>query len=56
VEAEKLRKEVSDKEELICQASRAFERAGEKLKEIREETDIDKEEMKSQIQELETVS
>jgi hypothetical protein len=57
---EQLRKEVSDKEDLICQAAKAFELADkehqEELKKIQEERDIEKEEMKSRIQELETVS
>ncbi|PNF41505.1 hypothetical protein B7P43_G13036, partial [Cryptotermes secundus] len=58
VEAEQLRKEVSDKEVLICQAAKALELADEEhqgeLKKIREERHIEKEEMKSRIQELET--
>jgi hypothetical protein len=60
VEAEKLRKEVSDKQELLMKAEGALivleEDHQVKLKQIQEERDIEKEEMKSRIQELDTVS
>jgi hypothetical protein len=53
-------KEVSDKQELLMKAEGALivlqEDHQVKLKHIQEERDIEKEEMKSQIQELETVS
>jgi hypothetical protein len=54
-----LRKEVSDKQVLLCQAAKVLdlvEEHQEELKKIQEERDIEKEEMKSRIQELETVS
>jgi hypothetical protein len=60
VEAEQLRKKVSDKEVLICQAAKALELADEEyqreVKKLLEERDIEKKEIKSRIEELETVS
>jgi hypothetical protein len=60
VEAEKLRKEVSDKQELLMKAEGALivleEDHQVKLKKIQEERNIEKEEMKLRIRHLETVS
>ncbi|PSN39824.1 hypothetical protein C0J52_19185 [Blattella germanica] len=59
VEAESLRKEVSDKQELLCQAAKAMDLIEEQhrgeLKKIQEERDIEKEQMESKIKELENV-
>jgi hypothetical protein len=60
VEAETLRKDVCDKQELLCQAARALdlmeEQHREELKKIQEERDLEKGMLESRIHELEAVS
>lgn len=60
VEAESLRKEVSDKQGLLCQASKAMdlleEQHREELKKIQQERDLEKGILESRIQDMETVS
>lgn len=57
VEAETLRKDVCDKQELLCQAARALdlmeEQHREELKKIQEERDLEKGMLESRIHELE---
>lgn len=60
MEAESLRKEVSDKQGLLCQASKAMdlleEQHQKELKKTQQERDLEKGMLESRIQELETVS
>jgi hypothetical protein len=60
VEAETLRKEVSDKQDLLCQAAKALDLIEEQhrgeLKKIEQERDLEKGMLESRILELEAVS
>lgn len=60
MEAETLRKEVCDKQELLCQAAKALDLMEEQhrgeLKKIQEERDVEKGMLESRIHELEAVS
>jgi hypothetical protein len=60
VQIETLRKEVCDKQELICQAAKALDLMEEQhkgeLKKIQEERDLEKGMLESRIRELEAVS
>lgn len=60
MEAETLRKEVCDKQELLCQAAKALDLMEEQhqgeLKKIQEERDLEKGMLESRIHELEAVS
>ena len=55
-----MRKEVSDKQELLCQAAKAMDLLEEQhrgeMKKIQEERDAEKEAMECKISELENVS
>ena len=60
MEAETLRKEVCDKQELLCQAAKALDLMEEQhrgeMKKFQEERDLEKGMLESQIHELEAVS
>jgi hypothetical protein len=60
VEAETLRKEVFDKQELLCQAAKALDLMEEQhrgeMKKVQEERDMEKGMLELRIHELEAVS
>jgi hypothetical protein len=60
VEVETLRKEVCDKQELLCQAAKALDLMEEQhhgeMKNVQQERDLEKGMLESHIRELETVS